>query len=598
MAWTNGDKLQGGKYVIEKVLGEGGFGITYRALHIALNQPVVIKTPNGKLQNHREYPKFVKRFLKEGQILAKLGQERHPHIVRVRDLFVENELPCLAMDYIAGENLFELVERQGKLPETEAVEYITQIGNALILVHNLGIVHRDAHPGNIMLPKAGEAVLIDFGIAGEILPSTFTNTHHANRAFAPYEQMKGSREPTVDIYTLGASLYYAVTGQLPAFALDRKFNKAKLILPKEHNLSLSNEINRAIIKAMELEAKHRPKTMKAWLNTLQSQTTPMQVNEAALTFKFPLRRALAGVAVLGVLGLMMFRLSSQIPAPSPSYPIPVASLIVISPQFEDASGFANGLALVKVGSKYGYIDKSGKQVISSQFDDAWDFADGLALVKVGSKHGYIDKSGKQVISPQFDDVYGFADGLARLKVGSKHGYIDKSGKQVISPQFDDVRSFADGLALVKVASKYGYIDKSGKQVISPQFDYARSFADGLALVKVGSKYGYIDKNGKQLISPQFDYAWDFADRLARVKVGSKWGYIDKSGRQVISPQFSDVYDFADGLALVKVGSKWGYIDKSGRQVISPQFDYAEYFADGLAAVKINGKLGYIRNPLK
>ena len=384
MAWANGEKLQGGKYVIEKVLGEGGFGITYRALHVALNQPVVIKTPNDKLQNHREYPKFVQRFLKEGQILAQLGQARHPHIVRVSDLFQENELPCLAMDYIAGENLFKLVERQGKLPETEAVEYITQIGNALILVHNLGIVHRDAHPGNIMLPKAGEAVLIDFGIAGEILPSTLTNTHHANRAFAPYEQMSGSRKPTVDIYTLGASLYYAVTGESPAFALDRKFNKAKLIPPKEHNSRLSNEVNRAILKAMELEAKRRPKTMKAWLDTLQISTPP--VLPPAPPLKLAVGRVLAGVAVVGILGLVIFPPISQIPvpqptnttatnaptpqgsqssspqpvvppSPSPSYPIPVASLIVISPQFDDALPFADGLAAVKVGSKWGFIDK-------------------------------------------------------------------------------------------------------------------------------------------------------------------------------------------------------------------------------------------------
>mgnify|MGYP000456301726 FL=1 len=450
MAWANGEKLQGGKYVIEKVLGEGGFGITYRALHVALNQPVVIKTPNDKLQNHREYPKFVQRFLKEGQILAQLGQARHPHIVRVSDLFQENELPCLAMDYIAGENLFKLVERQGKLPETEAVEYITQIGNALILVHNLGIVHRDAHPGNIMLPKAGEAVLIDFGIAGEILPSTLTNTHHANRAFAPYEQMSGSRKPTVDIYTLGASLYYAVTGESPAFALDRKFNKAKLIPPKEHNSRLSNEVNRAILKAMELEAKRRPKTMKAWLDTLQISTPP--VLPPAPPLKLAVGRVLAGVAVVGILGLVIFPPISQIPvpqptnttatnaptpqgsqssspqpvvppSPSPSYPIPVASLIVISPQFDDALPFADGLAAVKVGSKWGFIDKSGKQVISPQFDDPWYFADGLAPVKVGSKWGFIDKSGKQVISPQFEDARGFDDGLAAVEINGKWGYI-------------------------------------------------------------------------------------------------------------------------------------------------------------------------------
>ncbi|NET59916.1 MAG: protein kinase [Symploca sp. SIO2E6] len=124
MAWTIGHRLQGDKYRIEKVLGEGGFGITYKALHVLFNEPVVIKTPNEKLQNDPEYPKFVRRFIKEGQQLAKLAKARHPHIVRVSDLFEEAGLPCLVMDFIAGESLFDVVRRQGALPEVVAVNYI------------------------------------------------------------------------------------------------------------------------------------------------------------------------------------------------------------------------------------------------------------------------------------------------------------------------------------------------------------------------------------------------------------------------------------------------------------------------------------------
>ena len=92
--WPRGHELQG-KYRIERELGEGGFGITYKAKHILLDGWVVIKTPNAKLKGDPEYGKFVKRFHKEAKTLHQLGQGRHPHIVRVSDLLVDGDLPCL-----------------------------------------------------------------------------------------------------------------------------------------------------------------------------------------------------------------------------------------------------------------------------------------------------------------------------------------------------------------------------------------------------------------------------------------------------------------------------------------------------------------------
>jgi serine/threonine-protein kinase len=111
------------------------------------------------------------------------------------------------MDFVAGESLLNLVEKRGALAPAEALGYIQQIGKALIVVHQAGLVHRDAHPDNIMIQKNGKAVLIDFGIAVDI-QGHYTSMHPANIAFAPYEQMSGYKRPTVDIYTLAASLYY------------------------------------------------------------------------------------------------------------------------------------------------------------------------------------------------------------------------------------------------------------------------------------------------------------------------------------------------------------------------------------------------------
>jgi serine/threonine-protein kinase len=154
MVWQPGTRLN--QYKIDRVLGSGGFGITYKANHVSLKQRVVIKTINDTLHRDPEYNSYVDRFRKEAQILAKLGEIRHPHIVRVSDLFeapmqerswwqalwgvTVPQLPCLVMDFIDGKNLFEWVqENRSPLGEQEALKYIQQAGEALHLVHRAEI---------------------------------------------------------------------------------------------------------------------------------------------------------------------------------------------------------------------------------------------------------------------------------------------------------------------------------------------------------------------------------------------------------------------------------------------------------------------------
>jgi tRNA A-37 threonylcarbamoyl transferase component Bud32 len=287
MPWIKGQRLQGGKYVIDDVLGQGGFGITYKALHVDLKQTVVIKTPNEYLSHDPDYEKYIERFIKEGQILARLSEHPHPHIVRVIDLFKEGAIHCLVMDFVPGEDLFKLVRRRGALPEKEIVPCIRQIGEALMLVHQAKLVHRDAHPGNIMLRSNSKAVLIDFGIAKELVPKTLSSTGNAgNHGFAPYEQMtRGSREPMVDVYCLAATLYYAITGERPTTSLARKLDNSSLIPPKQINPSISDRLNQAILEGMALEAKDRPQSMQQWLKLLEASVvvTPPSVDRVYKT---------------------------------------------------------------------------------------------------------------------------------------------------------------------------------------------------------------------------------------------------------------------------------------------------------------------------
>ena len=275
MFWNQGQLIHNGKYRIEQYLGGGGFALTYLATHIKLNHWVVIKTPNLNVQNDPDYPKYVEKFIKEGQILARVCADSHPHIVQVRDLFEENNHHYLVMQYIPGMTLWDLVRQRGKLTEAEAVKYICQIGLALVEVHRKKLLHLDVTPLNIMINSEsgnGKAVLIDFGIAADMSPPSTLSRNFGNRAFAPYELIrKGVRHATVDVYCLAASLYYVITGKMPTNSLACKWEEEKLIPPQQHVSNLSKSCCNAIMQGMELEAENRPQSMEKWLNLLSTQ---------------------------------------------------------------------------------------------------------------------------------------------------------------------------------------------------------------------------------------------------------------------------------------------------------------------------------------
>jgi formylglycine-generating enzyme required for sulfatase activity len=242
------------------------------------NQRVVIKTLNETVQKRPDFAKLQQDFLNEAVKLAKCN---HPHIVKVSEVFPEGKLWCMAMEYIEGEHLADRVVNGGVLSEAEAVGYIRQIGEALTVVHNNGLLHRDVKPANILI-RAGkrEAVLIDFGIAREFLPSeTKLHTPYLSHCFAPIEQYQSvaKRGAYTDIYALAATLYFLVTKKLPHPAINRASGMV-LESPISINPNISSRVNQVILTGMELEPENRPQTMQQWLELFKepvvTQPTP------------------------------------------------------------------------------------------------------------------------------------------------------------------------------------------------------------------------------------------------------------------------------------------------------------------------------------
>ncbi|MFB2936158.1 serine/threonine protein kinase [Aerosakkonemataceae cyanobacterium BLCC-F154] len=280
---TAGKALQNGKYVLDGAIGQGGFGITYKATHNYLGQTVVIKTLNEELRREGYFERFQQQFVAEAQRLAKC---QHPNIVRVLDFFEEEGQSFIVMDYIPGPTLAELVAPGQPLVEAQAICYIRQIGSALKVVHQNGLLHRDVKPQNIIRRQGTETViLIDFGIAREFTPGvTQTHTGVLSAGYAPIEQYlpQARRSPATDVYALASTLYFVLTGQPPVASALR--DRISLPNPSQINPNINPQTEQAILRGMEMEAVKRPQTVENWLSLLPyTETENTSVTSATET---------------------------------------------------------------------------------------------------------------------------------------------------------------------------------------------------------------------------------------------------------------------------------------------------------------------------
>ncbi|HKR04217.1 MAG TPA: WG repeat-containing protein [Bacteroidia bacterium] len=242
----------------------------------------------------------------------------------------------------------------------------------------------------------------------------------------------------------------------------------------------------------------------------------------------------------------------------------------------DVEGFKSGLAMIKVGEKWGYINTSGKLAIPAKYDDAIDFNDGFASAKSGNKFFVLNTKGEEIpVEGDVTDIKNFSEGLAPFRTaGKKFGFIGTNGKITLLAQYESVGYFSDGLAWAKEGDLLGYINPKGEWVIKPQFGAGKDFdkESGMARVKNGEKWAYVNKSGELMYMNDTDVWGDFSEGLADGRKNDKKGFFNNKGQWAIQPQFDGVRDFKNGFAAAKMGDKWGVIDKEGKWIIQPTYD--------------------------
>ena len=245
MPLENGALLNG-RYLIERVLGQGGFGAVYLAVDQSLETLCAVK------ENLNASPEAERQFRREATLLATL---RHPNLPRVTNHFVLGGQQYLVMDYVEGEDVKDRVEREGPLPEPDVLRWAKQICGALAYLHSLTppVIHRDIKPDNIKITPAGEAILVDFGIAKAETADqrTATGALGLTPGFAPPEQYStGHTDARTDVYALAATLYNLLTGQIPPDSVERLIEQATLTAPEQLRPDLSPNVSAALKQAL------------------------------------------------------------------------------------------------------------------------------------------------------------------------------------------------------------------------------------------------------------------------------------------------------------------------------------------------------------
>lgn len=605
-----GTMLRAGAYRIIRYLSKGGFGITYLAEHTLLEKQVAIKElyiaewcnrdvrgaiSVGVTANKVKYDKLHRKFISEAKAQCHLD---HPGVVRVSDVFEENGTAYYVMDYIDGQSLAKRLEqRRGDMSESEALSYIRQVADALAYVHSTGRLHLDIKPANIMIDRAGRAILIDFGVSKQYDTEGLNDSTLIGHTpgFSSPEQSAGDMRyfsPASDIYSLGATLYNLLTSRrIPDTAL--RFSGEPIpALPA----GISSSTAAAIEASLRLRKDRRPQSIQAFLALLNASDEtrkdtapdptilpdipPTIKHSTALRSRKTLWITLSLTAAVAM-GTALYFLKS-----------PSATGTATVLQATDSLKNSTLIASQSTDSSKIRVDnnpQSDTYVISSVSAALND--DERADVDYLNKHTIWKLA--ELKTDRYKALYraignGEIDSIARhdyfmvecrctnkkanwlidLVWKSKGTNTEKSNVRRLREFKDldemDLNKIIDRVALAQPREP----NKEPRPVHKPLSVSTDVQTQNGVINEANKKHD--NKPGKT----------SSANKTKRRK-------FDK--RQALA-----MSSYSEGLAAVQItNGKWGYVDKQNYWVIEPKYDFADLFSGGRAEVKLNGEYFYI-----
>ncbi len=326
-----------GKYVVGRVLGQGGFGITYIGWDLALERKVAIKEyyPSGQVSRTQGTQSLtwytteqasvarksgMEMFLKEARKMVKV--DNIPGVVRVLELFQENGTAYIVMEFVEGETLKARLQKTGPLSWSQAKTIFEPVVHAMSKVHRAGLVHRDLSPDNLMLTADGSVKILDLGAAKDLnVNSGASSMQVAKSGFSPLEQyiQRGNSGPWTDVYAIAATIYYTLTGKLPPNAVDR-LDHDTLSWSEPGLTALSPAALAALEHAMEVQISDRIQTMDELEQRLFSgpipQAAPVQEKppEVAAIRRTYAPFHIAAMVLTGILLVAALLVESAVPA--------------------------------------------------------------------------------------------------------------------------------------------------------------------------------------------------------------------------------------------------------------------------------------------
>ncbi|ETR66880.1 MAG: serine/threonine protein kinase [Candidatus Magnetoglobus multicellularis str. Araruama] len=252
---------------IDSIIGEGGMGQVYLAIHEKINKRMAVKSLSPHLITKRE--EFKRRFYDEAKIQALL---EHPNIIQITNFIEQDSNFYLFMEYVEGESLEDLINRKKRLSDDEAIRIIIDVLKGLQHAHELGVIHRDIKPSNIMITRDGIAKIMDFGIAMMLEDVQVAKGSAGTIQYMSPEQISQPKNINhrSDIYSIGIVLYQLLTGRIPFKGKTEEIKRGHIFTaPPPIQESIYSELNTIVMKAMSKDSDDRFNDCKTFIQTLE-----------------------------------------------------------------------------------------------------------------------------------------------------------------------------------------------------------------------------------------------------------------------------------------------------------------------------------------